>query len=586
MVYLLICWLILGSVALTVGLGIREYFNLAIPLATSLTPVKYPNSNFFSPFSSSFLLVVLIGLLGLSITLLTVSFILPLSPEVGLGVGLGLIGLSLQHPGTRAEWGHLFEVQGIGRWGILLAIALIIAFFMTRPVVWGDTGLYHYGAIRWLADYGSVVGVALIHDRFGFVSSWFSLAAPFSGSALGSRAMSVTNGFVMWILVLQGWAVLSRLCKAPAQFVDWFRGVSILGLLAITISSTLIQQLFLSPSPDIPIIVLAIVMSEIFLLGAGSAEPIARDGFAWLGLGIGVSAVTIKLSGLPLLGMGMLYFTYHYRKRGLRLLQGAGLIGVIGLPYAIFGWLASGCPLYPATVMCLAVPWRLPMQTAAIARDQIQGWASWFPAPPPDTSVWSWMLGQWLQMSITNQIFGGLAIVSVSLGVWLVYEVWRSPTPLMQGLLWVGGLGLLGSLFTFLISPLLRFGLGYLGLLPGLIIAWLCFVGIEQHWERRPFPWAHKWTSVIGAGITGLVIVTTIRAVWSEVIWVPPPLPTVPITQDQVNDVVYRYPTAVGQDICWATPNPCALGPLETNIQLRHPDRGVSGGFVRVEKAR
>lgn len=583
MLYLLLCWFILGIVALAVGLGICQQLGLSLPVANPLAESNRSKATFISPFSTSLMLLVWIGLLGISVTLLSVSLILPLSPGVGLGVGIGLLGLSWRRAETRTEWRRLLAIGRVGGWGLVLAIALITAFGMTRPVVWDDTGLYHYGAIRWLADYGSVVGVALIHDRFGFVSSWFALAAPFSGSALDSRALSVTNGFVMWILGLQGWAVFSRVCQAPTQFLDWFRGVSVFALLVMTLGSTLIQQLFISPSPDVPIMMLAIVMSELFLLGAESTDPATRDGCAWLALGLGVGAVTIKLSGLPLLGMGGLYFLHHYRRHGMRLLQGVGLIGVIGLPYATFGWLASGCPLYPSTALCLDVPWRLPMQTAAIARDQIQGWTSWFPNPPPGTPIWRWMLGQWLQMSVANQLFGGLAILSVGLGGWMIYQIWRSPTPFMLGLVWASGLGLLGSVFTFVISPLLRFGLGYLLVLPGVIIAWLCFVGIEPHWVRQPLPVGRKWHLVIGSGMTGLVVVAIAHSVWAGVLWVPPPLHRVPVAYDRMNDVAYRYPAAVGQDLCWAIPNPCALGPLEVEIQLRHPERGLSGGFERVE---
>jgi len=580
MAYFLVAWLILLILSLAIGCGIMQGFGSPISL---LSATAQSRTGLAAPFSPEAILVIWVGLLGLAIALFTVSLFLPLSPGVGLLVGVGLAAGGCAHPPVRQALGELGRAIVPWCWVGGLAIALTTALITTQPVVWGDTGLYHYGSVRWLADYGTVIGVALIHDRFGFASSWFALAAPFNPAMLGARAIALTNGFILLLVLLQYWAILTRLFTEKTRLSDWFGLSSLSLLLALFFSSSLMMDLIISPSPDIPIILLAVVMAWFILLTEHRTDTLNPARLAFIILSLGAASITLKLSGLPLLFIGVLFFGKQFWQRPRKLGQGIVLVGVLLTPGAVFGWLTSGCPLYPASVLCLDLPWSLPQAAAVVARAQINGWQDWF-GTPPEGALWlPWVLGQWLKTSITNKLFFILGLLSIIAVGALLRQVQRLAQPSLQVVSWVLLLGLSGSLFTVLLSPLLRFGLGYLILIPTLLAAWLGMLWLEP---RRSYPFrvaASSWgrSPVLGLGAIALLVALTLatRRPW---LWLPPSMQSGNVVAAEINDVRYFHPIDVGKGVCWDAPNPCALGPIQGNIQLRQPSQGIAGGFQKV----
>ncbi|HEY9815379.1 MAG TPA: hypothetical protein V6D20_06210 [Candidatus Obscuribacterales bacterium] len=580
MLYFLVMWVLLLLLCVPIGLGLAHRAGVHL----SLVPDDaHPANRLMCPFQPEAVLITWLGVLGIAIALFSMSLWLPLSPLVGLAVGGGLAAIAFKQSSVRHDLQTLRQAigwkQGLGM-GVL---ALLAAAAAVQPVTWIDTGLYHYGTLRWLADYGTVVGVALIHDRFGFASSWFALAAPFNPMVLDGRGTAIANGFLLWLLLLQGWAVLTRIVSSKATIPDWF-GASSLGLLiALFFGSTLMMEIVVSPSPDIPIILLAILLAS-FLLISDEQNPMTADGLAFIILGLGAAAVTVKLSGLPLLAIGGLFFVGRYYQKPRSLLVGLGLVAMILLPITLFGWLTSGCPLYPSSVMCLDLPWSLPQDAGEEARAQIHGWQLWFGSPPEGTPWLPWVFREWISLGITNKLLLGLGLLSTVATVLLLHRWWRSPyRAVIRGPIWVSALGLLGSAFTLILSPLIRFGLGYLILIPAMAIAWLGHAWIEPRWQRLPRPelqlggpW--PWISV---GLVGAIVAVTTVHGYPHLL-LPPPLPPARVTTAQMQDISYVHPIDVGVDLCWDAPNPCALGPLEEEVRLRQPDRGLAGGFERV----
>ena len=580
MAYFLVTWLILLILSLVIGCGIMQGFGLQVSLRSAIAQSR---AGWAAPFSPEAILVIWVGLLGLAIALFTASLLVPLSPGVGLLVGVGLALGAVASPPVRQGLRDLGGAILPWRWLGGLAIALATALATTQPVVWGDTGLYHYGSIRWLADYGTVIGVALIHDRFGFASAWFALAAPFNPAMLGARAIALTNGFVLLLVLLQYWAILTRLVTEKARLSDWFGLSSLSLLLALFFSSSLMIDLLISPSPDIPIILLAVVMAWFILLTEHRTDTLNPAGLAFVILSLGAASIALKLSGLPLLFIGVLFFGKQFWQRPRKLVQGTLLVGVLLTPNAVFGWLTSGCPLYPASVLCLDLPWSLPQAAAVVARAQINGWQDWFGTPPEGTLWLPWVLGQWLQTSITNQLFFGLGLLSaIAVGA-LLWQVQRLAQPSLEAVSWVLLLGLAGSLFTVVLSPLLRFGLGYLILIPTLLAAWIGMLWLEPRRPQFSQFAAPRWarSPLLGLGAIALLMVLslTARRPW---LWLPPPMQAGNVVAAEMNDIRYFHPIDVGKGVCWDAPNPCALGPIQENIQLRQPSQGVGGGFQKV----
>src|SRR5580692_1131406 len=87
-----------------------------------------------------------------------------------------LVGLIAALPGILVGWRGDNPIKQ--RHSYYAILALIALFVSMREINFYDTALYHQQAVKWLAEHGLVRGVALVYYRFGFVSSWFSLAAP------------------------------------------------------------------------------------------------------------------------------------------------------------------------------------------------------------------------------------------------------------------------------------------------------------------------------------------------------------------------------------------------------------------------
>ena len=71
---------------------------------------------------------------------------------------------------TLREWK---DSTGIGGKMLFLILVVIWAFFTSRGYIHYDTDLYHAQSIRWLEEYGIVPGLANLHERFAYNSSFF-----------------------------------------------------------------------------------------------------------------------------------------------------------------------------------------------------------------------------------------------------------------------------------------------------------------------------------------------------------------------------------------------------------------------------
>jgi len=583
MLYFLLAWAFLAM--LTLPLGTRLLAHLGL-----LPPFSLPPSPEAVLLSWETLLALWLGLVTLAISLLAVSLVFPLSPLVGLLVGGGLAGWAASHPGTRQRLlgvgGELRGGNGLG----VGAIALLAAGFTTGPVTWGDTGLYHFGSIRWLADYGTVIGVGLFHDRFGFASSWFALAAPLNPAMLGSQVTAVTNGFVLGLLLFHLWIGLVALGLGKTSLSSRFSCSVLILLLGLLVGSNLLSELFVSPSPDIPILVLAILGGMLILQLGEETQPTRLEGLRIALLIVGAGAVTVKLSGIPLLAIAALIYLVHHYRNGWALLRGVGLVGMLLAPAMGYGWLTSGCAFYPTPVLCLDVPWRIPQEAASSALAQIQGWFLWFGTPPEGVPWVPWVAGQWFQASLMNRVMAVLGGLTLMGALWLLrYWLRVPPTRFTQAQIWLIGLALSGSVFTFATAPQIRFGLGYLLLIPALLLAWLASA-LGLWWQRRQGrkPWVE---GIFGKGqprlkpwLAGgaIALLVAIALIQGDGHWVvPPPLPQSRVMAAQSQDVSYVHPVEYGSELCWDAPNPCALGPLAWEIRLRNPERGLAGGVVR-----
>ncbi|HEY9614847.1 LIC_10190 family membrane protein, partial [Allocoleopsis sp.] len=165
----------------------------------------------FERIGDRLIIAVWLGVVILSVSLLAVSLVLPLSPLVGALVAITMAAIALSLQCTRAEIRTLRSVLS-AKWIFgFITLEAIVAASASQKITFFDTGLYHFQVIRWLSRFGAVPGLALIHNRFGFTSSWFALAAPFNAGIFEARTAALTSGFAFLLASLHFLICLTRI---------------------------------------------------------------------------------------------------------------------------------------------------------------------------------------------------------------------------------------------------------------------------------------------------------------------------------------------------------------------------------------
>lgn len=531
-----------------------------------------------------------LGMTVLSLSFLAITLAVPLSPLVAITVIGYFCLLALQSPVTRAELWQLLQRRSL-RLGLgFLIVVVPIAALMIRPVTWLDTGLYHYAAIRWFADYGTVPGVALLSQQLGFISSWFALAAPVNPSTFQGRGSAMMNGFVLLLVVLQWLLCFRRSLMGRAHLSDWLIIVMSGLTVPAIVGTNFLSLVLVSPSPDIVVIWLTGIIAWSILVICDRSVPVnllsqsAILGNHLLPLILAIGAVAIKLTALPLLLVSLVFALFHqgwhWRKAVITLFVTLLLL----LPLLVVGIVTSGCPLYPSSLMCLDLPWSQDLQVAQDLAETTRGWSVWFGSPPAGANAILWLLWKWMTAISSSRIVVFALLLSLFVSFYIIRVAKRDR---QMGLLWLLGLAIVGVTFMMLNAPLLRFGMGYIVLLPALALALLG----QAHAPRLEFSlgsvhniFSQKFKSlkvVFLAFLCVLSIITVVTLANHPVkrLILPPPFRQVKLVAKRVNNVVYWAPKRK-KDVCWGASLPCSTEP-HPDIWMRDPDRGIQGGFVR-----
>src|ERR1700722_3645896 len=115
----------------------------------------------------------------------------------------------------------------------LICFSLMILVLNAGPTMMDDTDSYHIQMIKWIQEYGSVPGIANLHLRFGFNTSWFTSIGLFSYPVAGLNSYLVLNGLLsIWFcyFLLQKIFILSNI-QNVAGFSNLWIGLLVLLLL-------------------------------------------------------------------------------------------------------------------------------------------------------------------------------------------------------------------------------------------------------------------------------------------------------------------------------------------------------------------
>ncbi len=282
-----------------------------------------------------------------------------------------LVGASIAGPGFAAALLSPKLTSGLRRRSWLLLASLPVAWFVSsREVKFYDTALYHQQAVKWLSTFGLVRGVALIHFRLGFLSSWFALAAVFNHGLLAGRVPAITGGISSGLIIYAACSPLPRWISGSRSSV---RSPSWMALSCMLLAVICYWNLAVSLSPDM--IAWILPTTVVTYLTDESASRADRVGGAALLSALGCLT---KLSLAPALGYTVILAVFYFIRGEQRVRLAcwmAGALFTMGLLFAA-NLVASGCLVFPSPAGCLASEWSVPSATAAHVRDLISQYPS------------------------------------------------------------------------------------------------------------------------------------------------------------------------------------------------------------------
>jgi hypothetical protein len=574
MLYFITAWTLLLIVFGIIGMGVLNRLN--------------PDS--FDRLGDRLIASLWLGLIVFAVSLLTVGLLIPLSPGVGAATAFALVSLALVLPSVRLELRNLWAQRSRQFILCFLGLAVTIAALTSRQVIFIDTGLYHYGVIQWLSQFGTVPGIALLIPNLGFTSSWFALAAPLNPEILNGRASAVMNGLLVFLSALSFLIVFAHSVKAQARLSDWFlTGFLFFAELVILVSPQL-GAIQVSTSPDLAIAFLIGITVWSILVTAQASTPNSapsKPTTRLVPLMLALGAVTIKLTALPLLVVTSLFFLVERQFTLRRVVLGGTIAILFFTPLALSGIITSGCPLFPSTAFCLNLPWSPGMTAVQKTAAATHSWTSWYPAAAPaGVPPTLWFLWQWLNSARLSQIMAGLILLSSVCSLLLLKL--RSLRDNSERF-WVIAIGVLGITFLMLTTPFFRFGLSYFILIPIFTLTLYGFnsrqktTGFSLAIARFDFNRLLNFVPIVALGATALIFAARLGIHSPFQLLIPPLMQTVPVSQVQVNNVTLAA-TPTKSDYCWATSLPCTSllkQVIAQNVSLRDPAQGIRGGFVR-----
>jgi hypothetical protein len=84
----------------------------------------------------------------------------------------------------------------------IIAAMLLVAMFSAGPTLMDDTESYHIQMVKWIQEYGSPPGLANLHERYGFNSSWFTVVAFFVPARTTINFYTAVNGTLsLWLII-------------------------------------------------------------------------------------------------------------------------------------------------------------------------------------------------------------------------------------------------------------------------------------------------------------------------------------------------------------------------------------------------
>lgn len=379
-------WIVLGLIITGVGLGVRRGYGLRLKGGEGLL------TSFWLGWAFALLFLQLwhlhFSVDGRALAVLTI---------------LGAAGLLWNRQGLAS----LLKESFPGKFFFLVLLllgAIWTADHAALLPMFYDSGLYHLQAVRWANHYPIVPGLGNLHSRLAFNISYFLYVALLEVGPWAQKSQHLANGLLLMGLLAQ---ILLSGFKLFLPNAPKFAVYHLFNLMFLPATLKMASHFFVaSPSPDLPVFVLGVVLSAAllkYLLVPGD-DP-KENGYALFFITtMAAVGITVKLNFL-ILGVTaalVAIAVWFIRDRSKNTKDSRYIIAWVSIwttlilvPWTIRGIITSGYMAFPLTIGSVKVEWRLPYEQLLKIDSWIRGWAR-APGRDPSTVLtnWDW-LGPW-----------------------------------------------------------------------------------------------------------------------------------------------------------------------------------------------
>lgn len=432
MLLILLHWIIIAFITLSFG-------NIFIAAWSKLS--KRDES--YSTFDSFWL-----GLGAISIILMGISLFAPINIYVLaalLATSTVYWSLHIQKLSSTVKGAISFvkSLSGFTKFGLAICIVPILIYSLSTPTMY-DQALYHTQSMTWTDSYSIVPGLANLHGRFGFNSSFLLLSTLFNYHPSYFTPYYTLNGLCM--LIFCCW-VLGEISKKKS--ISEILILSAILLLSIFIFGDNLS----STSTD----TLAHIIISYIFINYISSEDNLKNRSLIMGF-LPIFCITLKLSSAIILLMclwAIILFLKNKEYRPTITLISIGIL-VASLWCTRFVIL-TGYLVYPFPEIDLfSFDWKVPTGLISEEKDAAYAWARISNAPYSE--VLSMSVTEWVPIWLKRQSYITILLMGLLIISPLAIFFQRRNTN-KKAIIIVWSIALLGCLFWFFTAPDIRFGL-------------------------------------------------------------------------------------------------------------------------------
>lgn len=239
---------------------------------------------------------------------------------------------------------------------LLIVLCLVIAMLNAGPTLIDDTNSYHIQMIKWIREYGTVPGLANLHERYGFNSSWFSAASLFGLPTEQFNLYTVLNGALsIWFCFY----TIGKAFSSNEKSTTRINSAILLTLFFSFIVWGLIRGNAASANYDfITTLIVFILFTEI--ISTKNIESLSTEICIW-----SVYLFTVRIGNFPFLIPVIYLFITAIKKPNWRIVKiYSAIFALLVVPFLIRNVILTGYLFYPITFPDLFnVDWKVDRTT-------------------------------------------------------------------------------------------------------------------------------------------------------------------------------------------------------------------------------